>query len=125
MGHTQALPLQVRPPVQAVPQAPQFCRSVCVLTQLCPHFIRPVAQLVVHALSEHTAPFMQTVPHEPQLAASALRFTQPLAHGESPVEQAHMPLVQACELAHAFPHEPQFAKSVAVLTHLPLQLVVP
>jgi hypothetical protein len=45
----QLPPLQLRPPLQVVPQAPQFAESVLVLTQLVPHSV-PLLQWQAAAL---------------------------------------------------------------------------
>jgi hypothetical protein len=44
-GHAQALFWQVCPPVQALPQEPQFALSLAVLTHTEPHAVWPVPQV--------------------------------------------------------------------------------
>jgi hypothetical protein len=53
-GQLHWLPLHVRPPLQAVLQAPQWDGLLVRFTQLWPHCVSPPAQLRPHWLCEQT-----------------------------------------------------------------------
>ncbi len=74
----QAPALQVLPPVQALPQAPQWVLLVCVLTQVPLHNVPPLGQVQLPVVQ--VWPAAQAVPQVPQLAVSVWRFTQELPH---------------------------------------------
>lgn len=48
LGHAQAPALQMRPPVQVVPQAPQLAASVWVFTHTLPQAVCPVGHESTH-----------------------------------------------------------------------------
>ena len=50
----QVLPWQIWPAPHVVPHPPQLSRSFVVSRHTPPQFVRPVPQLVVHALAVHT-----------------------------------------------------------------------
>jgi hypothetical protein len=56
--------------VQAVPQLPQFTSLAVVSTQLVPHSVCGLVQLVVQLLSLQTWPVWQVVEQLPQCVAS-------------------------------------------------------
>lgn len=119
-------PLHVMPPVQTVPQAPQFALSLLRSLQT-----RPVPAQSgrfgrhVHALAVHVAPAWHTVPHALQFFGSLLVSVQvPGVHsmiGGAP--HVHVPVVQILPPVQAMPHMPQSELFVSRLTHAPTQLV--
>ncbi len=64
------------------------------------------------------SPAGQALEHEPQWPGSLTRFTQPIAGPQLviPLEQVHMPEVQAAPGGQTNPHEPQSSGLVAVST---------
>ena len=59
--------VQTSPERQAVPQTPQFFRSLCRLTQAPLQSDSPVGQESAHLPAEQTSPALQLVPQVPQL----------------------------------------------------------
>jgi hypothetical protein len=61
-GQEQAPPLQVSPPVHAYaePQPPQSLLSVCSLTQVPLHALKPLLHVKVQALLEHAGDALAT-----------------------------------------------------------------
>jgi hypothetical protein len=74
------------PEAQALPQLPQFCKSVEVLTQLPLQSVVPVGQ--THCPLTQLAPVGQALLHEPQLFGSVLTLT-------------HWPPQGVCPLGHS------------------------
>lgn len=107
------------------PQNPQLNGSVVTFAQLCPHCIRPVAQVFEHMPCEHKSPPVQTVPHAPQLFGSLIVLAHAMPHAESGAVHEHCPFVQLCPEPQALLQVPQWRRSVAVVTHCPTQLVCP
>jgi hypothetical protein len=113
----------------ALPQEPQWLRSVAVSTQDIPQRTRPPAHPLTHrpviALHTGEAPEHEA-PHEPQFEAVPSGVSQPLAALPSQFAKpglhapiAHPPAVHtAVALAseHVRPHAPQLASSVLVST---------
>ena len=64
------------------------------------------------------------MPHVPQFPGSmprAAQYCTPLLmQALVPLEQPHVPLVQACPPGHGLPQPPQFCESVLVLVHAPV-----
>jgi len=75
-------------------QKPQLNVSVCVLVQLAPHWVSPMAHVDEHIPCEQSSPPMQTVPHAPQFAGSAAVFAQPDGHAKRPAVHVHWLAVQ-------------------------------
>jgi hypothetical protein len=73
--HLQAPAVQLCPVRQALPQLPQFCTLLLVSTQLPPHCLVPVWQVLAQLPAEHTVPVAHTLPQTPQLAESVCRST--------------------------------------------------
>ena len=69
-AHEQLPPVQVAPPWQVVPQAPQSVELVWVLTQDEPHLVVPALHDAWHWPSEQTELAPQVVLHVPQFAGS-------------------------------------------------------
>jgi hypothetical protein len=63
-----------------VPQLPQLALSLAVTTQLLPHSMEPLGQLVVQVPLWHCCPAAQALPHEPQLAGSTVTAVQVEPH---------------------------------------------
>ena len=93
-GHTHLPALHELPPLQALPQVPQFARSVCVLTQLLPHFVSDPLQLSLQLFCEQTWPFAHALPHVPQLFPSDARSTQLAPQAVRDAGHAHVPELQ-------------------------------
>jgi hypothetical protein len=64
---------QTRPAAHAVPQAPQWFRSVSRSRQTPEHAVVPAPHETRQLLDEHTWPLGQVMPHMPQLARSESR----------------------------------------------------
>jgi hypothetical protein len=85
--------MQVVPPEQTVPQAPQLRGSVIVLVQPpFPQTIVPVAQVDEQALLLQTCGLLQVVPQVPQFVL--FEDTQLPPHFKRPVPQAQTPAEQ-------------------------------
>lgn len=65
-GQVQTPAWQLRPPVHTTPHAPQFARSVWVVTQAPAQAVSPEAHVVTHWLCEQTWPAVQAVAQIPQ-----------------------------------------------------------
>jgi len=115
------------PPMQRLPQEPQFRGSLAVSEQVIPHCVSPEEHWQTPA--EHVAPSGQAFPQLPQSRVSVWVSTHaPLGgHEVCPVGQpaVHAPLTHWLPAPQRLPHEPQLRGSVCVSTHTPLQLVVP
>ncbi len=128
-GHTQLEPTQTRPPVQALPHAPQ-CAALFVsavsqpLGPLPSQLPKPPLQAPSeHAPPEHAAPAFgneHALPHDPQCETFVDELTsQPLAALPSQLRKAPLQLATvhappehpavAFASEHAFPHAPQWA----------------
>jgi hypothetical protein len=66
VGQVQTPAVQVRPPVQAMPQPPQFWLSVFGSTQAPAHGVSVDAQVVPQAFCEQTWPVAHAVVQAPQ-----------------------------------------------------------
>ena len=110
---------------QTWPQAPQFAGS-SVTSVHAPSQLRcDPGQTQLAAW--HAPGTGQTVPQAPQFAPSRVKSTQLAPQAESGAAQfaAHLPRVQTCPSAHAFPQLPQLFASSVTSTHLPAHDVVP
>src|SRR5438094_83924 len=94
-------PVQLLPPVQAMPQAP-------------PQLVRPVPHAAPHTPTEHTWPAAHLVVQEPQCAASLVvskhsppQLVVPAAHEQEPAVQVLPPV-------HDNPHPPQLVSLLLV-----------
>jgi len=103
---------------QAVPQAPQFIRSVLMSTQPPEHSVSPPVQESLQAPSEHTCPAGHTVPHAPQLATSLPVSMQVPPHAARPAWHPHTPALQVVPAGHALPQLPQLELLVSNETQL-------
>lgn len=81
--------LHACPAPHVVPQEPQLVRLVCVLTQLCPHCVRPASQPALQLPIEQTKPAPHAVPQAPQLFALELSSTQLPEQFERPAAHWH------------------------------------
>lgn len=79
-GQPQWPEAQIWPAAHAVPQPPQLAGSTLVSTQLWPHKVVPVPQVVMHPPIEHTWPVEHALPHLPQLAGSLESVEQTAPH---------------------------------------------
>ena len=72
-------------------------------------------------------PAPQLTPHAPQLFGSMPRWLHRCPHVANVPQSrgVHVPLLHAWPSPHAWPHEPQFALSLATSTHVSLQAVSP
>jgi hypothetical protein len=114
------------PSGQVFPQAPQFCGSVCVLTQLAPHCVAaPAHPVVEQAPSWQTAPGPHFVPQAPQWLGSIAVSTQAVPQSFWPGGHAQLPETQLVPLVQTAPHAPQWESSLFRSTHEPLQSVSP
>lgn len=55
---------------QALPQVPQFARSLVRSAQLLPHCTVPAGHVLLQTPRPQTKPVGQTLPHEPQFSGS-------------------------------------------------------
>lgn len=121
--------VQACPPVQTVPQPPQFAVSVAVLTQIPLHRVWPTGQAEeVHTPFAQLCPLAQVMPQPPQLAVSVAVLTQVVPQRVWPTGQAgkvQAPPTHVRPAAQTLLQDPQLALSVAVLTQVPLQTVWP
>lgn len=123
-GHVHALLVQLVPPVQTFPHAPQFASSLVVSMQELPHCVSPEPHCEAHLPAEHTWVDPQTLPHAPQFFASEAVSVQALPHA-MPFAQTHAPSLHDAPLGQTVPHAPQFFASDPRSTHAWLQLVSP
>jgi hypothetical protein len=63
---------------QVTPQAPQFLRSVLVLTQAPLHSVSPAAQPLMHCPFKHASEPRHALPQPPQFIGSTRGSTQAL-----------------------------------------------
>ena len=70
-----------------MPQAPQFCGSLCSLTQEVPHFVAPPLHVSAHAPAVQTWPAAHTLPQAPQLSKSVCVSTHDWPHTALEPEQ--------------------------------------
>jgi len=126
MVAAQAPSRQACVPVQAAPQAPQFCASCCVSVQTLLHWAMGQG---AQRESLHTSVPAQATPQPPQFRGSLTKVAQasaspasapphvvwPAAHTtwHAPETQAALP---PAGTAQAFPQLPQLARSVAGVT---------
>lgn len=68
--HSHAPAMQIAPPAQVTPQAPQLAVSVLGSTHAPAQSVRPGGQLAVQAPFEQTCTASQRTPQAPQLAGS-------------------------------------------------------
>ncbi len=83
------------PEGQTLPQLPQFCGLVWVLTHCPLQFTSGEMQLTTHCPLWHTLPLPQAVPHAPQLKLSVWVLTQALPHLVKPELQPKLQLLDA------------------------------
>jgi hypothetical protein len=132
---THAPAAHVDPAPHAWPHEPQLAESVLVLTQAVPHAVSPAphtqpphSHALVHVCEPVTsqtcvlpaaqAPWPAQADQADQTPLAHVRVCVPqLPHAcdEAP-EQTHAPAWHVSPVAHAWPHEPQLAGSVLVLT---------
>jgi hypothetical protein len=112
-----------RPFWQALPHAPQFALSLCVLVHVEPQRVGvAVGQAVAHTPPVQVWPLGQTLPQVPQLALSVCVLVQAPPHRLGfAAGQTHPKSVHAWPLAQALPQAWQLAGSVFVLVQVPLQ----
>jgi hypothetical protein len=107
---------QVRPPVQVVPQPPQFELSVVVFTHALPQWVRPA--LHWQTLFTHAELAGQTLPHMPQLPGSDCVLTQAPPQLTWPAGHWQLLLMHESPAPQTLPHAPQLAGSTRVSAHL-------
>ena len=105
-GQTHALPLQIVPPLQAVPQAPQFWGSDASCTQAPPHEVSPAPHDVAQTPKSQTVPAEHAAPQAPQFSRLDLRLKHTPPQDVSPVPQTHAPALQMRPVGHATPQAP-------------------
>jgi hypothetical protein len=117
----------VSPIAQTLPHMPQFMGSVCVLTQLIPHWTRLGAHELEHLLAEQTSFAAHFTPHAPQCRGLLLVETQASPHRVVPIGHStvHIPNEHCAPSGHLLPHLPQFSRSRVVTVQVPLQSVEP
>jgi hypothetical protein len=116
--------VQVVPPEQAMPQAPQLRLSVIVLAQVPPEqAVVPLAQLDEQVLLLQTCVLVQVVPQVPQFAL--FDDTQLPPQFKRPVPQVQTPDWQVWPDLQAVPHVPQFAESVSTFVQPWEHLICP
>jgi hypothetical protein len=103
---------------QTAPQAPQWFRSVLVLTQLPLHSVWPLGQ--AQWLPEQIWPPVQALPQLPQLPGLLVRSTQAPPQLVSPCGQ-QAPCEQTAPVPQLAPQAPQWSLSLWRLTHAPPQ----
>ena len=119
---------QTLPEPQALPHAPQWLLSVCLLTHAPPQAERPALQPGVQlpatpTMLPPTGAGGQALPQSPQLFGSLLVLTHAPLHAENPSlhEYAHLPATHAGAPlgtpGQATPQAPQCAGLVVVSTH--------
>jgi len=74
--------VQTLPPLQTVPQVPQFAESVIVSRHVPPQAVFPVGHS--HEPLKHEEPPVQALSHRPQLALSLIVSTQLPLHSDCP-----------------------------------------
>jgi len=116
--------MQVVPPPQTFPHAPQLVGEVVRSAQAPPHLTVPIPQVSTQRPLLHTLLGGQAMPHAPQLAGSDSTVTQALPHGTVPTTQIQLPL-QNCVGAQARSHEPQWSREICRFSQVPLQKVCP
>jgi len=132
-GHVHVLFMQVEPPPQTLPQAPQFALSFVKSTHApfghivgvaAMHILPHVPPLQTHAVAPAGMGLdAQLFPHEPQLARSDCKLTHCPLHSVWPIGHPQAPFVHCCPPVHAVAQEPQCIESVCRLTHALLQFV--
>ena len=109
--------MQLVPPAQTLPHAPQFELSVFVLTHALPHWVWPGAQLDTHAAFEHTCPLPHLMPQPPQFAASLVVSMQTPLQSCLPAGHRQLPPLQLVPPEQTLPHAPQLVPSDFTSTH--------
>jgi hypothetical protein len=112
VGHTH-VPLQIVPPVHALPHAPQLL-VVVKSTQAAPHTPNPVGHTQLPEL--HVAPLAHFVPQALQLFGSVCVLTQTPPHKVVPPVHWHVPETQLVPPVHVVVQTPQWFESVCRLT---------
>lgn len=98
--------------VQALPQPPQFMRSLAVETQPKPgQSVVPVGQR--HVPKEQLCVGSQATPQPPQFAGSRSSDTQPSPGQYVPLGQTQLPLAHTSVGRQATPQPPQFRGSLS------------
>jgi len=77
---THMLIVQIRPKPHALPQVPQFARSLVRSRHVPEHAVRPVLQEAMHELALQVVPAAHTLPHVPQLRGSSVVSTHAVPH---------------------------------------------
>lgn len=115
-------PLTHWPPApQALPHVPQLFTSAWVKVHTPLQVAWPGKHWAWQLKPVHTWPEGHTVPQPPQLLGS-LRETQVLPQRMVPAAHWQVDAEQVPPVPHDAPHAPQFAGSVTVLVHSPLQV---
>jgi hypothetical protein len=83
------------------------------------HRSRAIAAAYVHTMPAHLCPDGHACPHMPQLLSSKLTSWQAPPQSLKPVKQSHIELMQRWPAIQMLLHAPQFAESLARLTHAP------
>jgi hypothetical protein len=124
-GQPQRPAVQVEPPLQVTPQAPQLALSVCGSTQAPAQAVRPAGHTSVQVPIEHDCAAVHALPQRPQLVVLVCTFTHTPPHTVVPGGHTHAPRVQTVPPVQVRPQEPQFVGSVCVLRQRPPQDVCP
>lgn len=114
-------PATQTPASQAAPQAPQFERSVWVLTHAPEHTLSGAAHVAAHAPLLQAWPAAHAWVQPPQCRGSLVVSTHCPPQRCWPIGQVslHAPATHCCPLAHALLQPPQFCTSLVVSTHFP------
>lgn len=120
-GQTQVLPWQVRPPVQAIPQPPQFAESVrrsrshpfeALPSQLPYPAVQLNPQVEAVQLATAFARAGHAFPQAPQFAGSDPSTAHAAPQSAWPAGQAHVPAEHDCAAPQVVVHTPQCRASV-------------
>ena len=106
-GQMHVPPSQMRPPVHATPQAPQFSGSVSSTTQEPAQSVSPAAQLSLHVLMLQTSSMAQGSSQPPQWAGSIVMSTQTPLH-EVLSTQSQEPATHSAPPVQRIPQPPQW-----------------
>jgi hypothetical protein len=124
-GQEQVPPLHCRPPLQAMPQPPQFAPSLVGSTQAPLHSDRGAGQPGEQVPALQTWPVAHALPQPPQFAGSLVVLAQRPAQRVTPGPQEHCPPTQAVPAGHARSQLPQCAALESSRAHVPLQSAWP
>lgn len=106
-----------------MPHAPQLLGSACRKVQAPLHNVWPPKHMAWQLKPVQICPAWQTVPQLPQFEGS-VRATQRLPQRMNPLAHWQMELLHVPE-PHELPQALQFAGSLVVLVHRPLQTMNP